>query len=141
MYGIYLSNIYIILWKQNLSDLLFTSLKKIKCIQNKKRSFTLTFDNHFNSSSLLFSSQKIENQQIMSVILEGFWQVAAEPRVIRLAKMFGCSRIIAHSLVRLLEQIGISINAQDKSDVRKQCQDETVNLHSRIDVSGSSHQL
>ena len=53
MYGIWLSNNYIILWKQNLSDLLFTSLNKIKCIQNKSRSFTLTFDNHFNSSSLL----------------------------------------------------------------------------------------
>ena len=55
--------------------------------------------------------------------------------------MFGCSRVIAHSLVRQFEQTGISIDAQDRRDVRKQCQDKTVNLQSRIDVSSSSWQL
>ena len=55
--------------------------------------------------------------------------------------MFGCSRIIAHSLVRPFEQTGISINAQDRWDVREQRQDKTVNLHSFVDVRGSSRQL
>ena len=32
------------------------------------------------------------------------------------AMMFGCSPVIAHSLVRRFEQTGISINAQDQSD-------------------------
>ena len=56
-------------------------------------------------------------------------------------KMFGCSGGIAHSLVRRFEQTGMSIDAQDRRDVRKQLQDKTVNLHSHIDVSGSSRQL
>ena len=55
--------------------------------------------------------------------------------------MFGCSRIIAHSLVRPFEQTGISINAQDRWDVREQSQDKNVNLHSCVDVRGSSRQL
>ena len=42
--------------------------------------------------------------------------------------MFGCSRAIAHSLVRRFEQIGISIGPQDCGDERKQRQDKTVNL-------------
>ena len=50
-------------------------------------------------------------------------------------KMFGCSRVIAHSLVRRFEQTGISFDAQDRRDVRKQLQEETVNLHSCIDES------
>ena len=65
----------------------------------------------------------------------------AIPRVIRVAKTFGCSRVIAHSLVRRFEQTGLSIDAQDLGDVRKQRQDKTVNLHSCIDVSDSSLQL
>ena len=40
------------------------------------------------------------------------WQVAAISRVIRAAKMFGCSDVIVHSLVRQFEQTGISIDAQ-----------------------------
>ena len=72
---------------------------------------------------------------------EGFWQVAAIPNVIGAAKMFGCSRVIAHNLVKQFEQTGISIDAQDRRNVRKQHQDKTVNLQSRIDVSSSSWQL
>ena len=46
----------------------------------------------------------------------------------RAANMFGCSRIIAHSLVRRFEQTEISIDAQDRRrDVRKQRQDKTDN--------------
>ena len=63
------------------------------------------------------------------------------PRVVRAAKMFGCSRVIAHSHVRRFQQAGISTDAQDPRDVRKQHQDKTVNLHSHIDVSDSSQQL
>ena len=66
---------------------------------------------------------------------------SAIPRVIPAAKMFGCSRVIAHSLVRRFEQTGISIEAQDRRDQRKQCQDKTLNLHSPFDVSTSSRQL
>ena len=55
--------------------------------------------------------------------------------------MFGYSRVIAHNLVRQFEQTGISIDAQDRRNVRKQPQDKTVNLQSRIDVSSSSWQL
>ena len=55
--------------------------------------------------------------------------------------MFGCSSIIVYSPVRRFQQEGISTDAQDRRDVRKQCQDKTVNLHSRIDVSGSSQHL
>ena len=117
------------------------NIEKTSNCSFKSGRISLRYFEYVNKLFRSFSSQKIENQQIMSAILEGFWQGAAEPRVIRPAKMFGCSRIIAHSLMRLLEQIGISIDAQDKRDVRKQCQDETVNLHSRINVSGSSHQL
>ena len=40
--------------------------------------------------------------------------------MIRAAKMFGCSRAVAHSLVRRVEHTGISIDAQDRRDVRKQ---------------------
>ena len=47
--------------------------------------------------------------------------------------MFGRSGVIAHSLVKQFEQTGISIDAQDRHNVRKQRQDKTVNLHSRID--------
>ena len=57
------------------------------------------------------------------------------------AKMFGCSRVIARSLVRRFEQTGISIDAHDQCNVSKQCQDKNINLHSHIDVSGSSWQL
>ena len=56
-------------------------------------------------------------------------------------KMFGCSRVIAHSLLRRFKETGISFDAQDRRDVRKQLQEETVNLRSRIDVSGSSRQV
>ena len=55
--------------------------------------------------------------------------------------MFDCSQVIAHSFVRRFEQTGISIDAQDRRDVRKQRQGKTVYLHSRIDVRGSSQQL
>ena len=58
-----------------------------------------------------------------------------------MVKMFGCSGVIAHSLVRRFEQKGISIDAQDRRDVRKPRQDKTVNLLSRINLSGSSWQL
>ena len=61
------------------------------------------------------------------------------PTVIRVAKMFGCSCVIAHILVRQFEQTGISIDAQ--GHIRKQLQDKTVNLHSNIDVGVSSKQL
>ena len=57
-----------------------------------------------------------------------------------MAKMFGCSGVIAHGLVSWFEQTGISIDAQDTCKVRKQSQGETVNLHSRIDISSSSRQ-
>ena len=49
------------------------------------------------------------------------------PRVKRAAKIFGRSGVIAHSLVRRFEQTGISIDAQNRRDVRKQRQDKTVN--------------
>ena len=49
--------------------------------------------------------------------------------------MFGCSRVVAHSLARQFEQIGISIDAQDRHDIRKQCQIKTVNLHSHIEIA------
>ena len=49
--------------------------------------------------------------------------------------MFGFVDVIAHSLVRQFEQTGISIDAQDRRDVRKQRQDKT------IDVSCLSQQL
>ena len=65
-------------------------------------------------------------------------KVAAVPRVIRAAKMFECFRVIAHSLVRRFEQTGVYNDAQDRRDVRKLRQDKTFNLHSRIDISGSS---
>ena len=55
--------------------------------------------------------------------------------------MFGCSRVIADSLVRRFEQTGISIDAQDRLNARKHRQDKTVYLHSRIDVSRFSQQL
>ena len=55
--------------------------------------------------------------------------------------MFGCSHIIAPGLVRRFEQTGISIDAQDRRDIRKQRQDKTDNLHPRIGVSSSSRQL
>ena len=64
-------------------------------------------------------SQNIENQQITS------------PKY----------TVIAHSHVRPFQQAGISTDAQDRRDLRKQRQDKTVNLLSRIDVSGSSQQL
>ena len=49
------------------------------------------------------------------------------------------SRVIVDSLVRRFMQTGISIqDAQYRRDLRKQRQNETVNLQSRIDVSGSS---
>ena len=35
------------------------------------------------------------------------------PRVTRTAKMFACSPVIAHSLVRRCEQTGISFDAHD----------------------------
>ena len=43
--------------------------------------------------------------------------------------MFGCFKVIAHSLVRGFEQTGISIDALDRCDVRKQRKDKTINLH------------
>ena len=73
---------------------------------------------------------------------EGIGQVATIP-IIPEAKLFGCSRIIAHSLVRRFEQIRISMHRIDRRDVRKQSQDRTISLHwvSRIDVNYSSRQL
>ena len=64
-------------------------------------------------------------------------KVATMQRVIRAAKLFGCSRVNAHSHVRRFQKAGISTDAQDRLDVKKQRQDTTVNLHSCIDVSGS----
>ena len=55
--------------------------------------------------------------------------------------MFGCSLVIADSLLRRFKQTEISIDAQDQRNTRKQRQDKTVNLHSRIDIIGSSPQL
>ena len=55
-----------------------------------------------------------------------------------MAKMFGCSHFIAHRHMRRFQQAGKSTDAKDRRDVKKQRQDRTVNLHSRIDVSGSS---
>ena len=43
--------------------------------------------------------------------------------------------------MRRFQQAEIYTDAQDRGDVRKQRQDKTVNLHSSIDVSGSSQQL
>ena len=54
--------------------------------------------------------------------------------------MFGHSGVVAHSLVRRFEQTGMSIDAQNRRDVKKQRQDKTVNLHTRIDVCSSSRQ-
>ena len=65
----------------------------------------------------------------------GFWQVTAVPRVIRAQSMFDCSRVSAHRLERRFGQTGISIDARDRRDVRKQRKYKTVNLQSRIDVS------
>ena len=42
-----------------------------------------------------------------------------------MAKMFGCSHIIGHSLVRRFEQTGMSVDAQNRRHVRKQRQDKT----------------
>ena len=55
--------------------------------------------------------------------------------------MFGYSRLVVHSLVKRFEQTGMSIDAQDRRDFRKQSQENAVNLHSHIDLSGSSRQL
>ena len=55
--------------------------------------------------------------------------------------MFCCSGVIAYSLMRRFEQTGISIDAQDQLDARKQPEDKIVNLHSRIDVRCSRPQL
>ena len=44
---------------------------------------------------------------------------AVVPRVICAKKMFGCS-VIAHNPGGRFEQTGISIDAQDRGDVRKQ---------------------
>ena len=57
------------------------------------------------------------------------------------AKIIGCSRVLAHSLMGRFEQTRISIDAEDRCKVRKQCQDKTVNLHSCIDVGSFSWQL
>ena len=48
----------------------------------------------------------------------------------------GCRRTKSNTRgkdVWLFGQTGISNDAQDRRDVRKQCQDKTVNLHSCID--------
>ena len=55
--------------------------------------------------------------------------------------MSGCSRFIAQGSVRWFEKSGISIDTQDRCDIRKQHQDKTYNLHSRIGASGSTQQL
>ena len=49
-----------------------------------------------------------------------FWQVVVVPRVIRTANIFGCSNIMAYSLVRRFEHTGTSSDAQDRCDIRKQ---------------------
>ena len=54
--------------------------------------------------------------------------------------MFGHSGVVAHSLVRRFEQTGMSIDAQNRRGERKQRQDKTVNLHTRIDVSSYTPQ-
>ena len=51
------------------------------------------------------------------------------------------SHLIAQSLERRLQQTGISMDVQDRWDVRQQRQDKTINLHSRVDVNGSNWQL
>ena len=53
----------------------------------------------------------------------------------------GFSFVIAHSLVRRFKQTGISVDAHDKRDVIQQRQYKAINLHSHMDVSGSSRQL
>ena len=54
---------------------------------------------------------------------KAFWQVAFVPTVIRAAKIFGCSCVIAHSLMRRFKQTGVSVDAQDRPEIRKQRQD------------------
>ena len=49
--------------------------------------------------------------------------------------MFGCLRVIAHSLVRRFEQTGISIDAQDRREVRKQRQDKTIEPVHEISIN------
>ena len=97
--------------------------KSPKCIFKSGR-LSLQYFEYVNTLFGSLSSQNIENQQITSVKYTvlmlcvhqngGFWQVASVPRVIRVAKMFGCSHVSVHSLVNWLQQAGISTNAQDR---------------------------
>ena len=91
-------------------------------------------------------SQDIESQQKTSakytVLMLGVRQnkgisirLLTVPSVIFAAKRFSCTHVIAYSLVRLFEQTGISINAEDIQRKDTQCQDKIINLYSRIDVA------
>ena len=67
--------------------------------------------------------------------------LAARTSVIRMTKLFGCSRVIFHSLVRRNKQIGISMDVPRSVDVGQRHRDKTFILLSRIYASGSSRQL
>ena len=73
---------------------------------------------YVNTLSRSLSSQNTENQQITFAkytvlrlcVRQNGRKKAVEQRVISVAKTVGCSRVIAHSLVRRFEQTVISID-------------------------------
>ena len=67
--------------------------------------------------------------------------IATGTSVIHIAKLFCCSSVIVHSLMRQFEQTGISIDTLSQVDVRKRRRDKTVNLLLSINVSNPSLQL
>ena len=122
--------------------------KMSNCIFKSGR-LSLRYFEYVNALFVSLSSQNIENQQITSA---KYTVVMLCVRQNQRKKAFGRpppyqelkawhSRLIAHSHVRWFEQTGISMDAQDRRDLRKHRQDKTVNLHSPIDIIGSSPQL
>ena len=105
-------------------------VKTSNCIFKSGRSSLRYFECKRTIRESLKSEQRassIENQQITSATYTVLIiRVRQNWRVIHAAKMFGCSGASAHSLVRWFEQTGISIDVQDRLDVRKQRQDKTV---------------
>ena len=101
--------------------------KTSNCIFKSGR-LSLRYFEYVNTLFESLSSQKIKNQQIMSakytVLMLCVHQNEREKAFGRSplyqgAKMFGCSHVIAHSLVRRFGQTGISIDALDQGDVKK----------------------
>ena len=70
-----------------------------------------------------------------------FGMVLIGTSVIHATKLFCCSSVIVHSLVRRFEQTGISIDASSRGDVGKRRRDKIVNLLLLGNISSSSRQL